>query len=364
VRVLLALVALAGVAAAAEPPLVVFHAPAGAPEDVAAARESLAQVARAEGTTLVDLSARAPAAPTAPASLRRAIEAYEALRYDEALQALGAGLAEAETTGAAGLSPNELSDLLLYRALVQTQRGDTVRAWEDFVRAATVDPTRRLDPLRFPPRTVESFSRAVSQVVGSQRGALVVSNVADECRVLVDARTVAGHEASSLPLGEHFLRVDCPGAEPFGAVVALSRATQPVTADIRTTAAPTEQQVLELARARGAATVLYATVGLGGAAGPTMSLRLLGKARGQSYASLPEAAAAMRALIAGVVRPPRLPIVPVAPIERERERRWYEEPWLWAAGGVAGTVAVVGIFLLFEQGEPNGATVRLDGEVP
>ncbi|HTM23467.1 MAG TPA: hypothetical protein VL172_23250, partial [Kofleriaceae bacterium] len=152
-------------AGAAEPaPILYAWAAADAPPVALEARAAVDEMARRRGTALIDRSPPAPASPDAPGLLRGAIEDYQAFRYEQALDKLERALDEAARTGAAGLTPTELSDLLIYRALVQEQRGDKTRAWDDFVRAAVIDPTRRLDPVRFSPRTVESFTRATDKV--------------------------------------------------------------------------------------------------------------------------------------------------------------------------------------------------------
>jgi hypothetical protein len=356
------LVLLAGTADAADPPLVVFHHAAEAPPEVTAMRQALSEVARAERTTLLDLSPRLPPPAAAAAALRRAVEAWEAFRYHEALEAVTAAAAEASATGGQGLSPSELSDVFLYRALLHAQGGDTVRAWDDFVRAATVDPARRLDPLRFPPRTVETFQRAVTQVQAAPRGSLVVPDLPDSCHIAVDGRALAGREASSLPLGEHYLRIECPTAAPFATVVVVSQALQSVRAELRPWAIPDDGEVLALARARGARAVVYVRAH-GTEPGSTVSLRLLGARPAQVFAAPTEAPAALRSLIAGVVRPRRLPLVPTVPAAAPRPPPWYASPWLWAGVGAALTAAVL-LPLTLDREPASGARIVVEGDVP
>ena len=151
-------------ASAGSPPIIVFVGPSDGPPEVAEARQALDGLARRRGTVLIDLTPKPPAKPRARSHLRRGVDAYLAFKYDDALRAFDLGLAEAAATGADGLDPSQLSDLLLYRALTEAQRGDSTKAWDDFVRSAAVDPTRRLDPVRFPPRASETFTRAVGAV--------------------------------------------------------------------------------------------------------------------------------------------------------------------------------------------------------
>src|SRR5204863_3431884 len=60
----------------------------------------------------------APAPFKTPATLRVTIAKVVKLSFDEALPELDADAAEVAETGGAGLSPAELSDLYLYRAMV------------------------------------------------------------------------------------------------------------------------------------------------------------------------------------------------------------------------------------------------------
>lgn len=353
-------------AAPTPPPLVVYWAPTDAPAEVAEARAAIEGAARAAGTTVLDVSPPAPAPPAAPAHLARGVEAYGRVRWDEALEALDAGLADAARTGAAGLQPADLSDLMLYRALVHTQKGDKARAWEDLVRAATVDPTRQIDPARFPPTAVEAFRRAADQVAAAPRGTFAVRAPAG-CRVVVDARDVTG-APPALPYGEHYVRIDCPGARPFGAAVVLSQATQPLEPALEPIAPPTEAQVAALGRERGAQAVLWTLVAVSASGPPTVWMRVIDVASGrvvdQAVVALspgggasPDAQAAVRRLIARVVGPP-----PEAVVVRERPRRWHERPWVWGAVGVALGAAALLPFV-FDDGGRAGVDVRPTGDV-
>jgi tetratricopeptide (TPR) repeat protein len=379
VRRVIALLAAAGLAApptvraerAPELPLVIFFAPAPAAAEAAAARGALARLARAEATALVDLSPALPPAPTAPARLRRAIEAYEAFRYDEALGDLDQAIAEAASTGAAGLEPSGLSDLLLYRALCHVQRGDATRAWDDFVRAATADPARLLDPLRFPPRAVEAFQRAVLAVRAAPTGRLVL-DAARTCSAWIDGRAVpATNEPSSpLPHGEHYLRLECPGLAPYSARFSLATEELALKPDLRPPAQPSERDVIALGRTRGASAVLLAVLSPSAGAPATLRLSLLdvasGSLRGQSFVALAaggtgdaDTTAAAKRLLdrltsAATAHPPP-PMTSRSP--------WYRSPWLWGAIGVSLTAAVL-LPLTVDVARPAGFDLRPDGPAP
>jgi len=82
------------------------------------------EVARQAGAAVVDRSPVADAVPDTASLLQRGIEAYDALRLDDAWETLDEARALADRTGAAGLTQAQLADLFLYRGLVKIQQGD------------------------------------------------------------------------------------------------------------------------------------------------------------------------------------------------------------------------------------------------
>ena len=131
-------------------------------------------VARDAGAVAIDRSpSPAPHEDIRPL-LREGIDAYASLRLEDAWAALERAREAADRTGAAGLASSELSDLFLYRALVRTQRGDATVAWDELVVALVVDPTRVLDPARFPPKVVDELERARTLVAERPRASLAV----------------------------------------------------------------------------------------------------------------------------------------------------------------------------------------------
>ena len=86
--------------------------------------------ARQAGAAVIDRSPAAIAVPNTASTLRRAIEAYDALRFDEAWETLDEARALADRTGAAGLSQTQLADLFLYRGLVKIQQGEMSAYWD------------------------------------------------------------------------------------------------------------------------------------------------------------------------------------------------------------------------------------------
>jgi hypothetical protein len=342
------------------PPLIVFHAD---PVDAIAERTRAALVQAAErlGAPMVDLSPVPEPAASAPLLLRRAIEAYHDFRYPDALSSADAGVAEAARTGADGLSATDLSDLLIYRALAQTEQGDAARAWDDFVRAAALDPSRKLDPVRFSPRVVETFGRAAKSVLAAAPATLAIA-AADACEVRVDGRDTSGQRAITVMRGEHYLRVACPGHERYGAVVLVAAERHQVTPALRPRQAATAARARTLARERGIRRVVWATVG---GARPLLSLQLYAGTAARPRASTAvsvsgdRAAVAVAAALARLIAPPPAPVVvkTIAPVP------WYQKPWLW---GVAGAVVASAILIPFviDSESPGGFDVRPGGAVP
>lgn len=342
------------------PPLIVFHAD---PVDAIAERTRAALVQAAErlGAPMVDLSPVPEPAASAPLLLRRAIEAYHDFRYPDALSSADAGVAEAARTGADGLSATDLSDLLIYRALAQTEQGDAARAWDDFVRAAALDPSRKLDPVRFSPRVVETFGRAAKSVLAAAPATLAIT-AAEACEVRVDGRDTSGQRAITVMRGEHYLRVACPGHERYGAVVLVAAERHEVTPALRARQAATAAKARTLARERGIRRVVWATVGGGR---PLLSLQLYAGTAARPRASTAvgvggdRAAVAVAAALGRLIAPPAAPVVveTIAPVP------WYQKPWLW---GVAGAVVASAILIPFviDSGSPGGFDVRPGGAVP
>lgn len=343
------------------PPLVVFHAD---PVDAATerARAALARAAERLGAAMVDLSPVPEPAASAPLLLRRAIEAYHDFRYADALSSADAAVAEATRTGADGLSATDLSDLLIYRALAYTEQGDAARAWDDFVRAAALDPSRKLDPVRFSPRVVETFGRAAKSVLAAAPATLAVAAPAG-CEVRVDGRDASGQRAVPVMRGEHYLRVVCPGHERYGAVVLVAAERHEVAPALRARQVPTAGKARALARERGIRRVVWATVG---GAGPLLTLQLYSgtaaRPRAQAAVGLGasgRAPAAIASALERLVAPPPAPVV----VQTVAPTPWYQKPWLW---GVAGAVVASAILIPFviESEAPAGFDVRPDGALP
>jgi hypothetical protein len=175
----------------------------------------------------------APAEPHAPNDTRMGILNAQKLAFTEAQHDLDAAAAEVATTGGAGLTGAELGDLYLYRAMT-TARADwkataaappteeRTKAFDDYLRAATILPNRVLNTRELPPQVVADFQRAVEVVAKRPRGTLVVKGPADAQVALDDGALMpiaGGVTFRDLSNGEHLVRVEQIGYAPWGTIV-------------------------------------------------------------------------------------------------------------------------------------------------
>lgn len=356
--------------AAPTPPLVVVLGP-GQHDATGRAKNALRLASRRRGSVLLDLTSKPAPPPRARIALSRGIDAYVKLRYDDAIKQLGRGIAEARRTGAAGLSPSALSDLFLYRGLAHTRRGDAASAWDDFVRAATIAPSRTLDPVRFPPRVVEAFDRAVKRVTAKSPLTTRVA-VAANCKVHVDGRSVQPRQAVSLARGHHYVRAVCPGYAPYGARVAVLANNHDISPSLQRPVQPTRAQLLAMARARGTGAIVIATVAVSATAPPSLGLELVdartARTLGTVFAPLTGDDVTARVVTAteGLIDRVVTPQAPVKPriVHVIEPRRWYQKGWVWAIAGAVVTAAVLTPLLLDSGGPGNQFTLQPGGSLP
>lgn len=317
--------------------LVVTRAP-GRPDAVAAA----ADAAKRAGAVAVDATPAQPAlTPADRASLTAGRAAYEALRFDEALASLDAAARSLEKSGGHGLTTAELADLFLYRALTAVQLGRAELAWEDFVRAATMDPARALDPAELPPRAIEQFERARAHVAALPLAQVRLVGRAD-CELSLDGRDVAAG-ALALVQGRHWLAAACPGAAPVQRGFDVAAAAP---LEVAAVGGPLpdggEDAALVQARALGARAYVIVTVDgelamlrRVGADGREQARRPLRLPAGASLSPLGEA---LRGLLDDGNR------------GGGRPSPWYRSKWTWAAAGAVAATAVLLPFVLADGG--------------
>ncbi|HEY7376594.1 MAG TPA: hypothetical protein VIF57_30825 [Polyangia bacterium] len=218
-----------------------------APEDDALARAFTAAAARYKLRPVEVVDVPSPPAPRAPELLRSGVLNAQKIAFGEALRDLDAARAEVATTGGAGLSTDELSDLYLYRAIA-TARADwnakpetppteaRTQAYADYLRAAALTPARTLNTHEVPPQALADFARAAAEVRARPRGTLTVAGSAD-AQVSLDggaAMAVAGGIAfRDLVYGDHLIHVTELGHVGWGAVVTLNQAALDVAIPAR-----------------------------------------------------------------------------------------------------------------------------------
>nr|HEX4318343.1 hypothetical protein [Kofleriaceae bacterium] len=349
----LAVAAVAGEATAAPAAdLVVVWAPGASPAEVA----KLTDAARKAGAAPID---RSPAPPVAPATYRdlaRGIEAFDALRVEDAQTALDAARAAADTTGADGLTTAQLSDLFLYRGLVHAQQGES--AWDDLVTAATLDPARVLDPARFPPHVVTDWERAKAAAAAEPRAALSIEAPAG-CAITVDGTRSAA--TASVVAGAHWVHVACADRAPWGARVAVTAPSTTITADAQPLAAPGDTDLAIQARTAGARAIVVAEVR--GAIGTARLVDASGRERDRRSVTLPASGdlAPLAGAIAAMLQPPP----PVVTSHLPPATPWYRTKWAYAAAAaiVAAAVLVPTTAIIAGGGPATTATVKV-GSVP
>jgi len=350
VRLLVCLAALvlapAIAVAAPRADVVVLWAPGVAPEPIAAA-------ARDGGAALIDRTPpRPPAPPAIDASIRRGIDAYEALRFDDAWAALSEARTAADAHGGAGLTPSTLSDLFLYRGLTQIQRGEPAAAWDELVTAAAVAPIRVLDPARFAPRVLEDVERARGAALGRPRVELAITAPVG-CAVVLDGVTLAAPplEAAAVTatviVGPHWIHATCAADVRWGARIEASAPSTPVTIAPATPVPPTDDEVLIQARAAGARAAL--TIVTRGSVATVRLLAIDGRERERRVV----ATDALPSTVAAMLRPP-----PAS--------RWYRSRWAWAAGAaaLAAAIAIPITAAVVGDAGPAAVTIRGPGALP
>jgi hypothetical protein len=332
--------------------------------------------AAASGARVLDLSPPVATPPDAAIRVARAVSAYDSMRFDDAIAELDAAAADAAEHGAWGLSRDQLVDLFLYRALAKTESGDEAGAWGDFVRAATIDPARILDPARFRPSAVKSFVRAVRAVSARAPVALAI-RAPSGSRIHIDGRAGGTDQLrESLRPGEHYLWVERPEAPPFARTVTLAGQLSLVVPD-DAHRLPSDGELRQRAARLAAGTPLVVALSRQGGIdaaelrslepdgprprgvvrlgpSPEANARDLERSVARELRELRQrgeraAAERSRAMLVGAGRSPA-----------SDQRRWYHSRWVWLAVGAAGALLAVSPFLLDSSGGPGANEAALD----
>jgi hypothetical protein len=294
--------------------------------------------ARGAGAAVLDQSPKPEGAAQTAQLVQKGLDAFERLELDQAWQLLESARSEVDRTGAAGLTQAQLSDLFLYRGLIKTQQGDTNSAWEELVVSNTIDPTRELDPGRFPPKIRAEFERAQA-TVKNKGTAKVTVTVPAGCRYAVDATSVTG--PVDLIVGRHWVRVTCSDREAEGHKFELvsGATTFPITPP--PIMPPSDTDLLVQARAMGARAFVVAEVRSNVAVARLVGLD--GRERDRKTVTIGTDLAPLADAVTTLLTPaPRTP--------------WYRSKWTWAAGGAAAAAAIIiplAVFATQDSGGPD-----------
>jgi hypothetical protein len=289
-----------------------------------ARREPIEDVARRAGAAVIDRSPAATAVPATASILKRGIDAYDALRFDEAWGTLDEARALADRTGAAGLSQGQLADLFLYRGLVKIQQGELNAYWDELVTSVTIDPVRVLDPARFPPRVASELARVRDALRDRKRATLAV-DAPPGCSVLVDGAAASAVGTAQPLVGSHWVYVACADHAPWGTRVELT-GDQLVVARNPALAPPTDDEVLIQARTVGARA--FVAVEIRSGVGTARLVGIDGRERDRRSVTIRGDLTALAAAVNDLLAP-----VPTT--------HWYESRWAWAAGAAAVAAAVL-----------------------
>jgi hypothetical protein len=303
----------------------------------------LEDVARRAGAALIDRSPAADAVPATASFVKRGIEAYDALRFEDAWATLDEARALADRTGAAGLTQSQLADLFLYRGLVKIQQGELYASWDELVASVAIDPVRVLDPARFPPRVATELAR-VHQAFASRNRATLAVDAPPGCTALIDGAPVSAVGSIQPFVGSHWVYVRCADRAPWGTRIELV-GDQQIAARNAPLAPPTDDDALIQARTVGARA--FITVEIRGGVGTARLIGVDGRMRDRRSAAITGDLAPLAAAVQELLAPPV-------------KTHWYQSRWAWAAGAaVLAAAVVVPVTAAFTQNpSPSTWTVK------
>ncbi len=282
----------------------------------------LEAAAKRAGAALIDTSPKPAGTAQTALLVQQGVQAFDELKFDVAWQALERARSEVDRNGADGLTQAQLSDLFLYRGLVRAQQGDSTNGWDELVAANTIDPTRELDPGRFPPKIRADFERARETVKTKARAKLTVQ-APDGCTTSVDGRPAPG--PVELVVGPHWVNTRCADRQPEGFRIEL-------TADVRLPLEPrpylppNDTELLVQARTAGARAFVVVEVRAGVATARLVGLD--GRERNRKTITVTNDLAPVADGLSGLLAPPP-------------DKRWYDSKVVWALGGAALAAAIL-----------------------
>jgi len=271
----LALTSTAAAAAEDPAPLVhpIFAHLPDAPENDRARQDFTAAATHYNLRPVEVVDVPSPAPPHGPDDARIGILNAQKQAFGEALKSLDAAANEAAATGGAGFSTAELTDLYLNRAIA-TARADwkaqaaaaptdeRTRAFDDYLRAATLTPDRAPNARELPPQALADLQKAMEIVHKRPRGTLVVKGPGDAL-VSLDGGALqplaGGVTFKDLVFGEHLLRVEQIGFAPWGTTIPFGQPSMEIDVPARAPLGLDAATAAAHARRMGAKFALVAT---------------------------------------------------------------------------------------------------------
>jgi hypothetical protein len=306
-----------------------------------AVRGAFGDAARSIGARVIDAGAVEPPAASLVPALEAAKSAYSRFGFRDAVAAFDALQRAADAAGGGDLDGRQLSEIFLYRGLAKLEAMSPEAAWDDLVNAARLEPTRALDPARFPPRAVTTYKRAAAEAAALPRAELIL-DVPPDAVVRVDG--VRSPPATAVTLGQHFVSVAADGYEPWAAVVPVSGAPTRFKPPIHLHRPPPVDKLVALA---GRPEPQHLLVGALEKAptGWSFTVRDIKLSDGRSISdAVTLGDVPTRAAVAGLVHRVRPPAA-------EPRRRWL--PWAIGAGAAVLITGAIAIAAASGDASPN-----------
>jgi len=237
----------------------IYVQPEGAPATDQARRSFEASIARLRMEPLQIAEAPAPERAHFAPKLQAARALVAKLDFAAARPALETLVQEVIGAGAGDLEMPALADLYLTRAWARsgaTFRGDLPlepearsEAYQDLLRAATLEPGRVLNEQQYPPALVADWKKAAAEAAQRPAGTLTVKGSASAIAYL-DGGSGRPCPAAfeNTRFGEHVVRVEELTHAPWGTSVALTSPTAELDVPIRPVLTLTDAEAGAFAR--------------------------------------------------------------------------------------------------------------------
>lgn len=152
-------------------------------------------------------------------ALREGRVLYDRAQPDQAIPVLEQAARQLAAGLASSSDVRDLHEALTLLGLANAGLGNEAAARAAFRRSVTLDPTRQLDPVNYPPQIV-TLHEEVRKAAAAEAPAVLSVSAPSDASVWIDGRQViAGSAALKLVPGEHYVLVRAPdGAASFEAL--------------------------------------------------------------------------------------------------------------------------------------------------